>query len=93
MNAPIVFSRSELKVAALLARGHINKDIARTFGVTEATIKAQVSSFMKKAGLERPTRVNAALAYLRLCDDVERDEIIGGPARARVDAAGLVVTA
>ena len=55
-------SDREQEILVALARGLANRDIAREFGVTEATVKSHVSSLLAKLGVR--SRVEAVvLAY------------------------------
>ncbi len=56
-------SPQELRVLAVLTEGKTNKEIAAHFGVSEKTVRNQVSSLMQKLGVER--RAQAAACYAR----------------------------
>ena len=46
-----ILSPAERAVAAQVRCGHSNREIARILGKSEATVKAQVSSCLKKCGV------------------------------------------
>ncbi|HEX5119985.1 MAG TPA: response regulator transcription factor [Pseudonocardiaceae bacterium] len=53
----------ELQVLTQLAQGRSNREIARTFGVSEKTVKTHVSAILRKLGVQ--DRMQAALHALR----------------------------
>jgi len=57
-------SPRQLRVLMSLVDGPSNKTIAQNFGVTEATIKAHMTTILRKLGLER--RTQAALLAQRI---------------------------
>jgi two-component system nitrate/nitrite response regulator NarL len=48
-----LLSRSELKIALLVARGLSNKEVARELGVTEGTVKTHLYRIFRKLGVKR----------------------------------------
>ena len=56
-------SPQERRVLGLVAQGKTNKEIAGTFGVSEKTVRNQVSHLMRKLGVER--RAQAAAYFVR----------------------------
>ncbi|HEY3754399.1 MAG TPA: response regulator transcription factor [Pseudonocardiaceae bacterium] len=53
----------ELEVLTELALGRSNREIARSFGVSEKTVKTHVSAVLRKLGVQ--DRTQAALHALR----------------------------
>jgi DNA-binding NarL/FixJ family response regulator len=62
-ESPEALTERETEVLKLLARGKANKQIAGTLFVSEKTIKAHVSSILKKLGVQ--SRTQAALYAVR----------------------------
>ena len=60
---PTSLTAREREVLAELARGRSNREIARTFAVSEKTVKTHVSAILAKLGV--PDRTQAALHALR----------------------------
>lgn len=60
---PASLTAREREVLAELARGRSNREIARTFAVSEKTVKTHVSAILAKLGV--PDRTQAALHALR----------------------------
>jgi DNA-binding NarL/FixJ family response regulator len=58
-----VLSQRETEVLHLVARGLANKQVARTLGITESTVKSHVSGILSKLGL--PSRTQVALYAAR----------------------------
>ena len=58
-----LLSPQEQRVLALVAEGKTNKEIGGLLGVSEKTIRNQISSLMKKLAVER--RAQAAAYYVR----------------------------
>jgi DNA-binding NarL/FixJ family response regulator len=56
-------SESELKVAALIAEGHSNKEISTALGISQATVKKHVGHILGKLGLS--DRLQAGLLLAR----------------------------
>lgn len=56
-------SPQERRVLALVAEGKTNKEIALAYGVSEKTVRNQVSNLMRKISVER--RAQAAAYYVR----------------------------
>ncbi|HEX3789792.1 MAG TPA: response regulator transcription factor [Pseudonocardiaceae bacterium] len=54
----------ELEVLTELARGHANREIARTLGLAEKTVKTHVSAILAKLGVQ--DRTQAALHAVRV---------------------------
>jgi two-component system nitrate/nitrite response regulator NarL len=54
-----VMSRRELDILRGIARGQANKEIARSLGIAEATVKIHVQHILRK--LEVSSRVHAAV--------------------------------
>ena len=54
------------EVLALLARGLVNKEIARTLGLAEATVKMHITAIMKLLGVSNRTQAVLAAQRLRL---------------------------
>ena len=50
------------EVLALIARGHSNREIAQTLGISEATVRVHVSSVMRALGVD--SRTQAATSSL-----------------------------
>lgn len=70
-EGPEPLTSRETEVLKLLAQGRANKEIARTLFVEEKTVKAHVSSILRKLGVR--SRTQAALHALRTgLVDVER---------------------
>jgi DNA-binding NarL/FixJ family response regulator len=57
------FSERELEVAALIAQGHSNKEIASSLGISEPTVKKHVGHLLTKLGLS--DRLQAGLLLAR----------------------------
>jgi len=57
------FSERELEVAALIAQGHSNKEIATSLGISEPTVKKHVGHILGKLGLS--DRLQAGLLLAR----------------------------
>jgi DNA-binding NarL/FixJ family response regulator len=53
---PTALSRRELETLALVARGLPNKHIARSLGISEATVKAHLTSIFRTIGAENRTQ-------------------------------------
>lgn len=49
-------TQRQRRVLGLLAEGHSNKQIARTLGISEVTVKAHVSSILRKFGFTNRTQ-------------------------------------
>jgi len=62
-TTPTSLTAREREVLAELARGRSNREIARTFAVSEKTVKTHVSAILAKLGV--PDRTQAALHALR----------------------------
>ena len=62
-------SPRELETLALVARGLPNKQIGRTLGITEATVKAHLTSIFRSTGTEN--RTQAARWYERNHGDMQ----------------------
>ena len=60
----------QFRVMTMLADGHLNKQIAWELGVSEATVKAHMTSIMRKLGVNNRTQV--ALVASQLAVDQER---------------------
>ncbi len=58
-----LLSPQELRVLARLADGKTNKEIALSFGVSEKTVRNQVSHLMRKLRVDR--RAHAAACYVK----------------------------
>ncbi|MFN8558224.1 MAG: response regulator transcription factor [Dehalococcoidia bacterium] len=58
-QAPESLTERETEVLRLLTDGGANKDIARRLGISEATVKAHISSILTKLGVQ--SRTQAAL--------------------------------
>ncbi|MFD5335223.1 helix-turn-helix domain-containing protein [Streptomyces hawaiiensis] len=56
-------TRRELEVLSLLATGDSNRRLAHRLGIAERTVKAHLTSLMRKLGVE--SRVEAALLAQR----------------------------
>lgn len=52
----VPLSAKELVVMRCLARGHCNKEISRSVGITEATTKVHVKAIMRKLGVSNRTQ-------------------------------------
>lgn len=65
-GAPVaeLLTERELTVLALVARGYLNKEIARDLSLAEVTVKKHIHSIMAKLGVS--DRTNAAIAAVRL---------------------------
>jgi DNA-binding NarL/FixJ family response regulator len=63
-ESPEALTERETDVLRLLATGQSNKEIARTLGVNESTIKSHVSSILGKLGVQG--RTQAALHAARI---------------------------
>jgi DNA-binding NarL/FixJ family response regulator len=57
-------SRRQFEILELMTGGLLNKQIAGQLGVSEATVKAHVSSILVKLNCSR--RTQATTAYMRL---------------------------
>ena len=55
-ESPEALTARETEVLELLARGHANKQIASSLYVSEKTVKAHVSSILKKLGVQSRTQ-------------------------------------
>jgi two-component system, NarL family, response regulator LiaR len=62
-ESPEDLTERETEVLKLMARGHANKQIASTLFVEEKTVKAHVSSILRKLGVQ--SRTQAALHAVR----------------------------
>jgi two-component system, NarL family, response regulator LiaR len=62
-ESPEELTERETEVLKLMARGHANKQIASTLFVEEKTVKAHVSSILRKLGVQ--SRTQAALHAVR----------------------------
>ncbi len=60
----------QFRVMTMLADGHLNKQIAWELGVSEATVKAHMTSIMRKLGVNNRTQV--ALVASQLAVEQER---------------------
>lgn len=59
-----LLSTRELQIFAMLVTGPSNRQLARSLGITERTVKAHIGAIMTKLGLESRLQVGlAALAY------------------------------
>ncbi len=58
-------TQRELEVLALLTHGFSNKDIAKILFITERTVKAHLSSILKK--LNARNRIAAVVKGISLC--------------------------
>src|SRR5262249_16120120 len=54
----------QVRVLMMLSEGLLNKQIAIQLGVSEATVKAHVSSILQKLGVERRTQAAIAAAKI-----------------------------
>jgi NarL family two-component system response regulator LiaR len=61
---PEMLTERERDVLRLLAAGQSNKEIARTLGIAEKTVKSHVSNILAKLGM--PSRTQAALYAVRI---------------------------
>lgn len=61
--SPEALTERETEVLKLLARGQANKQIASSLFVEEKTVKAHVSSILRKLGVQ--SRIQAALHAIR----------------------------
>ena len=59
---PAALSHREREVLRLVAGGHSNKQIARTLGITERTVKFHVTSILNKMGAENRAQAVALAA-------------------------------
>ena len=50
--APVLFTARETEVLRLLVSARSNREIARTLGIEERTVKAHVAKLMRKVGVE-----------------------------------------
>jgi DNA-binding NarL/FixJ family response regulator len=60
---PAALTGREQQVLGLVARGHSNREIARSLGVSEKTVKTHVSSVLAKLGVQ--DRTQAAVYAVR----------------------------
>jgi DNA-binding NarL/FixJ family response regulator len=58
--AEMLLSPRELEVFRLLSTGLSNRQLSRSLGITERTVKAHVGSIMRKLGLESRLQVGLA---------------------------------
>jgi DNA-binding NarL/FixJ family response regulator len=56
----MLLSPRELEVFRLLSTGLSNRQLSRSLGITERTVKAHVGSIMRKLGLESRLQVGLA---------------------------------
>jgi DNA-binding NarL/FixJ family response regulator len=63
-ESPETLTERETDVLRLLAQGQANKEIARTLGIGEKTVKTHVSNILAKLGV--PSRTQAALYAVRI---------------------------
>lgn len=56
-------SRREWEILSLIARGHVNKEIASCLSISSNTVKAHLSTIYRKLGVT--TRLEAALNYFQ----------------------------
>lgn len=76
-NGLSTLSETHLLVLALIARGQLNKQIAYTFGISQATVKSHVSEILRR--LKARSRTEAAVKYAvfierhRACADAGAD--------------------
>ncbi|MNI93615.1 Spore germination protein GerE [compost metagenome] len=56
-----VFTPREREVAALLAQGATNKEIAGTLYISEAAVKKHLNAMLQKTGLKNRTQIAAAM--------------------------------
>ena len=87
-NAPVsrpsaarkLLTKRQLDVLALLCRGMTNKDIGRTLGIGNATVKIHVSSILRALNVD--SRLQATIAARRLgltVDDQPIPNTVGAP--------------
>lgn len=65
-------SAREREVAALVARGSSNRDIAAEFGLSDRTVETHVQNILTKLGFHARTQIAAWAAQERLADDADR---------------------
>ncbi|WP_266184212.1 response regulator transcription factor [Dyella humicola] len=56
----------QFRVLTMIAEGQLNKQIAYDLGVSEATVKAHMTSIMRKLGVNNRTQVALAASHLAL---------------------------
>jgi DNA-binding NarL/FixJ family response regulator len=66
--APPALTPRELEVLRLLARGHVNKEIASILGVTERTVKFHVSAILSRLDAGNRTEAVSRAAQLGLIE-------------------------
>ncbi|MER5561713.1 MULTISPECIES: LuxR C-terminal-related transcriptional regulator [unclassified Streptomyces] len=63
----------EREVLRNLARAEPNRALARRLGIAERTVKAHITSLVRK--LELDSRLEATLVSMHYCDDLTKDSI------------------
>jgi len=63
------FTRRQVEIVRLLARGHSNKQIAHELGMIEGTVKVHVSDIIRKLGVRNRTQVAILAAREHLDSD------------------------
>jgi DNA-binding NarL/FixJ family response regulator len=63
-ESPEPLTTRETEVLQLIAEGEANKEIARTLGISERTVKSHVSNILTKLGMQ--SRTQAALYAIRI---------------------------
>lgn len=72
----------QMHTLMLISKGHLNKEISKSLGITEATVKAHIGSVLRK--LKVHSRTHAVVALNRIASIAERDNSIlkASPQRA-----------
>ena len=84
-----LLTKRQLDVLALLCRGMTNKDIGRTLGIGNATVKIHVSSILRALNVD--SRLQATIAARRLGLTVDDQPIPNTAGAPRADFQPVVL--
>lgn len=79
-------SERELAILHGLAQGHTNKRIANGIGITEATVKVNLKSVLRKLGLSNRTQVAIWAIQNQLFDALSPEHLVQGVVAPKAEA-------